>query len=48
MPVLTPAAYPQEARQAPRRRQYSAEAVADEAGVGGVVDVGGDDEEFDD
>ena len=42
--MLTPTAHSQKARQAPRRRHDGAETVADEAGVGRVVDVGGDDE----
>jgi hypothetical protein len=42
--VLPPAAPAQQARPASGRRDDRAEAVADEARIGGVVDVGGDDE----
>src|SRR5512143_1786789 len=41
VPVLTPATHPQEAGQAFGRRHDRAEAVADEARIGGIVDVGG-------
>jgi len=44
MLVLPPAALAQQVGQASGRRDDRAEAVADEARIGGVVDVGGDDE----
>src|SRR3954464_7814509 len=42
--VLTPAGLAQEAGQASGRANDDTQAVADEAGIGGIVDVGGDDE----
>src|SRR4051812_35872781 len=42
--VLTPAGPAQEGGQASRSADDDTQAVADEAGIGGIVDVGGDDE----
>jgi hypothetical protein len=42
--VLTPAGPAQEVGESSRCADDGAQAIADEAGIGGIVDVGGDDE----